>query len=106
MRLFPLALLLAVPLAAAAPRPAGAVGCFSGAVAGGVAGHYAGHHGLVGAAAGCAVGHHMHKVQREREREEAARQHAVDSPEYRGDPARSEQDGYRGDNRDAGDAPR
>ena len=28
---------------------------------GGVAGHVAGHHGLLGAAAGCAVGHHMSK---------------------------------------------
>ena len=36
-------------------------GCLGGAVAGGVAGHVAGHHGLLGAAAGCAVGHHMAK---------------------------------------------
>jgi outer membrane lipoprotein SlyB len=35
-----------------------AIGCLSGAVMGGVAGHYAGHHGLLGAAAGCAYGHH------------------------------------------------
>ena len=35
-----------------------AKGCLKGAVIGGVAGHYAGHHGLVGAAAGCAVGRH------------------------------------------------
>ena len=66
------------------PVAAGAVGCFSGAVAGGVAGHYAGHHTLLGAAAGCAVGHHMHKVEKEREREEAIRQHAYDSPGYQG----------------------
>ena len=26
---------------------------------GGVGGHMAGHHGLIGAAGGCAVGHHM-----------------------------------------------
>ena len=32
-------------------------GCVSGAVVGGVAGHMVGHGG-VGAAAGCAVGHH------------------------------------------------
>ena len=62
-----------------------AVGCISGAVAGGVAGHYAGHHGLLGAAAGCAVGHHLHKVEKERERQEAIRQHAYDSPDYQGD---------------------
>ncbi|WP_237481111.1 hypothetical protein [Lichenibacterium dinghuense] len=36
-------------------------GCLTGAAVGGVAGHVAGHHGLLGAAAGCAVGHHMAK---------------------------------------------
>ncbi len=35
-----------------------AKGCIRGALVGGVAGHFAGHHGLMGAAAGCAVGHH------------------------------------------------
>ena len=35
-----------------------AKGCIKGALVGGVAGHFAGHHGFVGAAAGCAVGHH------------------------------------------------
>ena len=35
-----------------------AAGCVSGAAIGGVAGHVAGHHGVLGAAAGCAVGHH------------------------------------------------
>lgn len=35
-----------------------AKGCIKGALAGGVAGHFAGHHGLMGAAAGCAIGHH------------------------------------------------
>jgi hypothetical protein len=29
-----------------------------GALVGGVAGHYAHHHGLLGAAAGCAIGRH------------------------------------------------
>ena len=38
--------------------PADAKGCIKGAVVGGVAGHVAGHHGLLGAAAGCAIGHH------------------------------------------------
>jgi hypothetical protein len=50
-------------LAAAAVLASGAgaanAGCLSGAVVGGVAGHVAGHHTLLGAAAGCAVGHHM-----------------------------------------------
>lgn len=36
-----------------------AAGCLKGAAVGGVGGHFAGHHGLIGAAAGCAVGHHM-----------------------------------------------
>jgi hypothetical protein len=34
-----------------------AKGCIKGAIIGGVAGHLAGH-GKVGAAAGCAIGHH------------------------------------------------
>jgi hypothetical protein len=38
--------------------PAGAKGCIKGAAVGGVAGHVAGHHGFLGAAAGCAIGHH------------------------------------------------
>ena len=50
----------------AVPREAAAIGCLSGAAMGGVAGHYAGHHGLLGAAAGCAVGHHANTVQRRR----------------------------------------
>ena len=36
---------------------ADAKGCINGALVGGVAGHLAGH-GKMGAAAGCAVGHH------------------------------------------------
>ena len=44
--------------AATLSTPAHAVGCVSGAAVGGVAGHVAGHHGMLGAAAGCAVGHH------------------------------------------------
>ena len=82
MRLPLLLVVAALPLGV--PGTAGAVGCISGAVAGGVAGHYAGHHGLIGAAAGCAVGHHLHKEEKERERQEAIRQHAYDSPGYQG----------------------
>jgi hypothetical protein len=41
--------------------PADAKGCLKGAAVGGVAGHVAGHHGLIGAAAGCAIGHHEAK---------------------------------------------
>jgi hypothetical protein len=40
-----------------------AKGCIKGAVVGGVAGHMAGH-GKLGAAAGCAIGHHeAHKAE-------------------------------------------
>ena len=49
------ALVLAISLMSA---PADAKGCLKGAAVGGVAGHVAGHHGFLGAAAGCAVGHH------------------------------------------------
>lgn len=45
-------------LAIAASAPADAKGCIKGAIVGGVAGHFAGHHGMLGAAAGCAYGHH------------------------------------------------
>jgi hypothetical protein len=38
--------------------PAEAKGCLKGAAVGGIAGHEAGHHGFLGAAAGCAIGHH------------------------------------------------
>jgi hypothetical protein len=37
---------------------ADAKGCIKGALVGGAAGHVAGHHGFLGAAAGCAIGHH------------------------------------------------
>jgi len=55
----------ALPLVSAAP--AQAVGCLTGAVGGAVAGHYAGHHAVVGAVGGCIVGHHLHKLQKEKE---------------------------------------
>ena len=38
------------------PMNAEAKGCIKGALVGGIAGHFV-HHGLMGAAAGCAVGH-------------------------------------------------
>lgn len=46
---------------ALATIPADARGCIKGAIVGGVAGHLAGHHGVLGAAAGCAIGHHEAK---------------------------------------------
>jgi uncharacterized protein YcfJ len=44
-------------LALASISPAEAKGCIKGAIVGGVAGHMTGH-GKLGAAAGCAIGHH------------------------------------------------
>lgn len=44
-------------LALASVGSADAKGCIKGAIVGGVAGHMAGH-GKLGAAAGCAIGHH------------------------------------------------
>jgi len=58
MKLLTLSAALALVLAAGAPGSAEAKGCLKGAVVGGVAGHMA-HHGVLGAAGGCAVGHHM-----------------------------------------------
>ncbi len=51
------------------PQQAEAIGCLSGAAMGGVAGHVAGRHALLGAAAGCAVGHHAAVVRRRRAEE-------------------------------------
>ena len=62
-----LAAIAAALLMLGATSAANAKGCIKGAVVGGVAGHYAGHHGLLGAAAGCAVGRHeANKHERER----------------------------------------
>ncbi len=55
---FALAGLAAFTLTLGLAAPAVAKGCLKGAAVGGVAGHVAGHHGVLGAAAGCAVGHH------------------------------------------------
>ena len=51
--------------------PVEAKGCIKGAIVGGAAGHLAGNHGTVGAAAGCAIGHHRATV---KDREKAAAQ--------------------------------
>ncbi|VVE18037.1 MULTISPECIES: hypothetical protein [Pandoraea] len=42
-----------------------AEGCLKGAAVGAVAGHFAGHHTVLGAMAGCAIGHHMAKKERQ-----------------------------------------
>lgn len=55
-------LLFATSLLAGPIGSADAAGCLKGAVVGGVAGHFA-HHPIVGAAVGCAIGHHRAAVQ-------------------------------------------
>ena len=56
---FRIAACIAFTSLALLPGISNAKGCLKGAAVGGVGGHVAGHHGLIGAAAGCAVGHHM-----------------------------------------------
>jgi F420-dependent methylenetetrahydromethanopterin dehydrogenase len=58
MRSFAFATILASLALASAVTPVQAKGCLKGAAVGGVAGHVAGHHSVLGATAGCAVGHH------------------------------------------------
>ena len=48
-------------LVVGASAPAQAKGCIKGALVGGTVGHFAGHHGVLGAIAGCAIGHHEAK---------------------------------------------
>ncbi len=52
-------LIAALSVMALSAGAAEARGCLKGAVVGGVAGHFAGHHALIGAAGGCAIGHHL-----------------------------------------------
>jgi hypothetical protein len=70
--LFALAAALALGFAAGPVGEAQAKGCLKGAVVGGVAGHYAGHHAVAGAIGGCIVGHHMAKVNEEKQKERGA----------------------------------
>ena len=74
--LVPAAFALGVTAIALSAPPASSAGCIKGAVIGGVAGHFVGHHGLLGAGAGCVIGHHeASKHARERaERERAYEQ--------------------------------
>jgi hypothetical protein len=81
-----LALFAAASVALAAPA-AEAKGCLKGAAVGGVAGHVAGGHGVVGAAAGCAIGHHHDKAKADKEAQQAAQP---------AQPAQPAQQGQRG----------
>ena len=52
---------------AASSVPAGAAGCLKGAAVGGVAGHFVHHHVVLGAIAGCVIGHHLaHKAKEQK----------------------------------------
>lgn len=67
--LVPAAFAVAMAGLALGSTPASAKGCIKGAIVGGVAGHFVGHHGLLGAGAGCVIGHHEAKKHaRERDR--------------------------------------
>jgi hypothetical protein len=59
---------LAATMAISTAATGANAGCLGGAVVGGVGGHFAGHHTLLGAAAGCAVGHHMAVMKKRRMR--------------------------------------
>jgi hypothetical protein len=73
------ALALTVALASSAQA-----GCLKGAIVGGIGGHFAHHHGFIGAAAGCAVGHHMavEKKRREEEQKRAYQEHRGAQGDY------------------------
>lgn len=58
MKVLTIAAALSVLLATGVAGEAQAAGCLKGAAVGGLAGHMAGH-GVLGAAGGCVVGHHM-----------------------------------------------
>jgi outer membrane lipoprotein SlyB len=78
----------AIIAALATITPADAKGCIKGAIVGGVAGHYAAHHGLIGAAAGCVIGHHEAKERAKMERERS--EHPTDEQDvHSNDPQRS-----------------
>jgi hypothetical protein len=49
-----------------------AKGCLEGAAVGGVAGHVAGKHGVIGAAGGCAIGHHEAGKKEKQQQQQAA----------------------------------
>ena len=65
----PFAIFVAALTVLASAGSVDAKGCVKGAIVGGVAGHLAHHHAVVGAAAGCVIGHHYarkHELARKR----------------------------------------
>jgi hypothetical protein len=75
-------ILATLAISVTAYQSAEAKGCIKGAVVGGAAGHYAGHHGLLGMAAGCAIGRHEAK-KREREQHQDNSATTGQSVQYR-----------------------
>jgi hypothetical protein len=69
MRTILIPMAVAVASSSLSSTPVSAKGSLKGAAIGWVAGHFAGHHGLLGAGAGCVIGHHeANKIERERDR--------------------------------------
>lgn len=77
MRKIASAVLLAILTISASPSYA--AGCLKGAAVGGVGGHFVGKgHSVLGAAAGCVIGHHHAKVEARKDAErQAAQQQAT-----------------------------
>lgn len=72
----PVMLALAITLGLATASPALAKGCLKGAAVGGVGGHFLGKgHAVLGAAAGCAYGHHRAAKAAQAERRAQAAHH-------------------------------
>ncbi len=80
MRTTVIAAMTVVALASGGTAPALAKGCLKGAAVGGLAGHMAGH-GVLGAAAGCAIGHHE-ATKHANESMAAQQQHEQPLPEH------------------------
>lgn len=81
MRLIAAAILCGLMMVGGGIGQAQAKGCLKGAAVGGVAGHMAGHHGVIGSAAGCAIGHH----EATKNENEKAQQVQGDSANNKGD---------------------
>ena len=54
-----------------------AKGCLKGAVVGGVAGHFMHRHTVLGAVAGCVIGHHMAVTKERQEKAQQKQQQAA-----------------------------
>jgi hypothetical protein len=63
--------IVAATFAAVAGSAQAASGCVKGGAVGAVGGHLMGQHGVVGAAAGCAIGHHQEKKKAKKEQQAA-----------------------------------